>query len=126
MGPDGRAMAPSAALINEGPRYDLELSVHNGLVRVGETIKPLSDAPASIDLSGMLREAGVRTSTDAVRNFESRFLRVELGEEDRDLIKRYLEQRLGGAILNYDRPGAERALRQTLHLVLSAPEYQLA
>ena len=58
--------------------------------------------------------------------FISRFLRLELEEDDREALVDFLREELGGDWIERSDEQTESALRSLLYLVLSTPEYQLA
>ena len=65
------------------------------------------------------------TVSDALTYLERRFLRLPLSPAVRDTIRKTIEAGNGGADLAYSLPRTERALREMLHSIMSAPEYQL-
>jgi hypothetical protein len=73
----------------------------------------------------MVLGAGCATASDAVRYLESRFLSVPLDAATRASIAAFLEKELGTTDLRTAETFAEDALRLTLHLIMSRPEYQL-
>jgi len=118
--------APSATMINETPEYDLPLGVYNGMNRAFERVLPIPLTPATLDLRSMLRAAQVGSAADAVDYLAKRFLRLPPAEEDRAALAAFAAERLGKGEINWESPETETALREVLHLILSAPEYQLA
>lgn len=81
--------------------------------------------PAQIDLAEMIEDESIRTADEAVDYFMARFLRMPLDAGERQEVIDFLEEQNGGSQLAARRGGLEQALRQTLHLILSAPAYQL-
>ncbi len=121
---EGAMMAPSATMINETPRYDLPLGVYNGMNRAFRTVLPVDPSPARFSLVDMLEAAEVLTAEQAVDYLTVRFLRLALAAADRASIVEFLQRHTGGE-LDFRGAGLERRLRETLHLILSTPEYQL-
>ena len=125
---DGGAMsAPSANMINETVEYDLPYGVYNGMTRAYATVRPPDQSPAQLDVAGMLRRAGGKTSRDAVLYFERRLLRMPIADSVRDSMVRFVSKNLGGQTIPLRRDSArvEETLRGLLHLLMSTPEYQL-
>ena len=123
---EGMMMAPSANMINETPQYDLPYGVFNGKSKAFERVKAPNQAPAQFSLSSMLRAEGIATVGEAVAYLEKRFLRLPLSKAVRDAIRTTIESNYGGAAIDFDSPATERALRETLHLIMSSPEFQLS
>jgi uncharacterized protein (DUF1800 family) len=120
--------APSAARHNSFAEYDLKLGLYNGLIKTYERVRAVPPIPAPLDLVDVLRSEQIEDSLSAVVYFEGRFLRHPLREQDRQAVAEFLESHFDdGFSLDTDDPDqAETALRETLHMVLSMPEYQLA
>ena len=105
--------------------FNLAVGVYTGFVEAYNRVKPVPRTTATVDFVGMLREAKVKTSARAVDYFCGRFLSVELSAERHDAIFNFLKTELNSERLNYQDAKLAAALRQTVHLILSAPEYQL-
>jgi hypothetical protein len=82
--------------------------------------------PAKVDLAGMLRNANLTDTGAVVDYLGRRFLSTPLAASDRERLVAYLDGRLGQKTIDWNRPRLEIDLRETLHLVFSMPEYQLA
>jgi uncharacterized protein (DUF1800 family) len=127
MNSDGGMMAPSAAMINETPQYDLPFGVYNGMNRAFHTVRPVDQEPVRLNLAGMLEQAGVETAGDAVGYLIARFLPLGLEQSEERAMTRFLTDRLAAApALDYQATDLEQHLREVLHLILSTPEYQLS
>ena len=74
----------------------------------------------------MVREAGMETISEAVDYFCRRFLSAPLNAERYAGVLSFLRGSLKSDKLDFSDPALEQALRRTVHLILSAPEYQLA
>ena len=81
---------------------------------------------AEIDLVSMVDQAGADTCEQIVDYFIRRFLRVGLTSADRDSLVAFARERLGDGKIDVHGEQTETDLRDLLHLVLSAPEYQLS
>lgn len=110
---------------NQSQEYDSPTASRAGRRRAAQTVR-IDRRPAVFDLAGQLREAGVRSGEDAVDYLAVRFLRVPLSEQRRHAVLDFIEGELDGKPIDYEAAGTEEALRALLHLVMSAPEYQLS
>ena len=106
--------------------YNIFRGVYNGGIQTFKVLKRDPFTPAKLDLVAMLRGANVKDSAGAVDYFARRFLRTPLSSADRQDLLKFLNQRLGGGALDFNRQGLETDLRELLHLTLSLPAYQLA
>ena len=73
----------------------------------------------------MVRAAGCKTAQAAVDHLLARFLSMPIQGETRQNIAAMLETELGTADLTQADSYMEDALRNTLHVILSLPAYQL-
>jgi uncharacterized protein (DUF1800 family) len=96
-----------------------------GYVKAYKVLIPIPRAEAKLDLTTMVRDAGVLTVDDAVDYFAKRFLLVPLEDADENELNTFLKNKLGGTSLDYD-GNLEVPLRELLHMVMSLPEYQLS
>ena len=113
-------------MINRSRDYDLGLGVYNAFILTFEKVKPVPPTPPKLDLAAMAQGSGLETVDDTVSFFERRFLRIPLHEQDRAALVEFLEQRLGGARIDYLSGSLEESLRELVHLIMSTPEYQLS
>lgn len=89
-------------------------------------LKPTPRAPAKFDLTRLVLDAGAKTTTDAVDLLIARFLRVPLADSARAALITTLDDELGTSQLAEAETYMEYGLRVVAHLILSAPQYQLA
>ena len=80
---------------------------------------------AQINLSRLVRENDLHTTSEVVDYFIHRFMRVAPGEEARRILVEFLDGELGTADIETAETYMEYSLRLVLHLVMSQPEYQL-
>ena len=73
----------------------------------------------------MIKAERVSDVDGVVLSLERRFLSVSLSESDRRALSDYLAAELGSETIDVNRRDLEVVLRKLLHLMLSAPEYQL-
>jgi hypothetical protein len=89
-------------------------------------VKPTPRGAARFSLTTLVLEGGARSSTEAVDCLIARFLSVPLDPGARATAVAFLEAQLGTADLERAKTYLEEPLRETAHLLMSAPEYQLA
>ena len=78
-----------------------------------------------MDLAKLVRDAGCRTAQEAVDHLLMRFLVVPVDTDTRAKLASLLATDLGTADLKLADSYMEDALRNTLHVILSLPVYQL-
>ena len=91
-----------------------------------ERVKPIPRDTAQIDLSKMVLDAQLKDTAQIVDYMIHRFLRVPPGADARKKLIAFLDNELGTPSVAAARTYMEDALRLTLHLLMSQPEYQLA
>jgi hypothetical protein len=109
-----------------GEDFNLFRGVFNAAVRAVQAVPPEPRRTADFELSAMLRSAGATTAPAAVDYLIRRFLRTPIQAGRRDALIQFLEKQTGSSTLDFQRYTIERELRELLHLILSAPEYQLS
>ena len=118
-------MAQSNRNVDRDEDFNTRYASYRGWQMAIERVKPIPRTVARLDLTRMVLDAGCQTPRDAVVYLEGRFLSVQLDEATRQAMADFLGKELGTTDLAAARTFAEEALRQTLHLLLSRPEYQL-
>jgi hypothetical protein len=73
----------------------------------------------------MILDAGCHTAREATDYLLSRFISVPVSEATRNRVAKFLEAELGTGDIAAAATYMEEPLRNTLHLILSLPEYQL-
>ncbi len=121
--PDMMAMANRN--VDRDEDFNTRYGSYRGWQMAIERVKPIPRTLARLDLTGLVLAAGCKTSMDAVRHLEARFLSVPLDVASRQALADFLSQELGTDDLAAAVSYAEAGLRLTLHLLLSRPEYQL-
>ncbi|MBI4046069.1 MAG: DUF1800 family protein, partial [Devosia nanyangense] len=89
-------------------------------------LKPTPRGAAQFSLTGMVLDAGARTSAEAVDHLLARFLRVPLTPAGREALIKTLDEQLGTNTLAEAESYMEHGLRMVAHLIMSSPQYQLA
>jgi hypothetical protein len=90
-----------------------------------EKVRPIVRTVAPLDLLGLVHADGATDAQSAVDVLIRRFLSVPVPAAERGRLAAFLTAELGTADLARADSYAEEALRETLHLILSLPDYQL-
>ena len=113
---------------NQGDRdedFNTRLASYNAWRKAIENVKPIDRSPAKLSLSVMLRQAKCKTTNEAVAYLVKRFVSVKVDASVQAQIAAMLSQDLGTSNLTAADSYMEDALRNTLHVILSLPAYQL-
>jgi len=121
----GDMMAMSNRNADRDEDFNTRYASYRGWQKALERVKPIPRHIARLDLSAMVRNAGLSTTGEAVDYFARRFLSVPLEATERDALVSFLDKELGTADLAEAETFMEDGLRMMLHLMLSSPEYQL-
>ena len=105
--------------------FNTRLASYHAWRKAIEKVKPIPRTLAQLDVSGMVRAAGSKTTQAAVDHLLARFLSTPIPGDIRQKIIALLEADLGTADLTHADSYMEDALRNTLHMILSLPAYQL-
>ncbi len=111
--------------LSDSEWFNLAVGVYDGFVEAFNRVKPVPRAPAEIDFVAMLQTSHATNADEAVDYFCRRFLSVELPPDRRAAITDFLKAELNSAQLDFNNPQLPEVLRRTVHLILSAPEYQV-
>jgi hypothetical protein len=90
-----------------------------------EKVKPILRRTAPIDLTALVRANRLQSTTEVVDYFGRRFLRLPLEPDLRARLVGFLDTELGTSQVSVAATYMEDSLRMLLHLIMSAPEYQL-
>jgi hypothetical protein len=91
-----------------------------------QRVKAIPRDTAQIDLSRMVLDAKLQTTTQIVDYFIHRFMRVSPGDDARRKLIAFLNKDLGTSDVAVAQTYMEDSLRLLLHLIMSQPEFQLA
>jgi uncharacterized protein (DUF1800 family) len=105
--------------------FNTRLASYHGWLQAIQKVKPIPRTTAQLDLSEMILDAGCRTAREATDYLLSRFLSVPVSEATRSRVAKFLESEIGTGEIGTAATYMEEPLRNTLHLILSLPEYQL-
>jgi hypothetical protein len=110
----------------QAERYSLALGVRAAMTKLHAVVLPIERTPAELSLSAMLREEGASSVGEAVDHLVRRLLMLPLPEEGRVALVVWAQSELGGDTLDYESSELETVLRRIAHVIMSAPEFQLA
>ena len=116
----------TANLLSEHEEFNTHYASLKGWEEAVRRVKPTPRGAAQFSLSTIVLESGARSSADAVDCLVVRFLSVPLDPAARAAAVAFLEAQLGTPDLDRAKTYLEEPLRETAHLIMSAPEYQLA
>ena len=105
--------------------FNTRLASYHAWRKAIEKVKPIPRETAQLDLSQLVRQAGGKTTAQAVDYFLLRFLSVPIAAEVRQQLTTLLSNDLGTTDLLRADSYMEDALRNLLHVILSLPAYQL-
>jgi hypothetical protein len=123
---DGQIMAESNMLADRDEDFNTRYGSFRGWQMAIQRVKPIPRHTAQINLSKMLAENSISTTSQAVDYFVERFMRVPPSQDTRKMLITFLSDELGTNIIKDAESYMEDSLRMTLHLLLSQPEYQLS
>jgi hypothetical protein len=88
-------------------------------------VKPIPRQAAQLNLTQVVTKAKLGSTSEVVDYFLARLLRAPLAPEDRQALIDFLTKELGTDRLEPATSYLEEPLRLLVHLIMSAPEYQL-
>ena len=118
-----RAMAN---LLSDQEEFNTHYASLKGWEEAVRKIKPILRVPAQFDLTELVFAEQAKTTADAVDVISRRFLSVPIDDEARSATIAFLDEQIGTDDLARARSYLEEPLRLVAHLIMSAPEYQLA
>ncbi len=121
----GMGMAMSNRMADAEEEFNTRYASYRGWQMAIEKVKPIARTTAAVDLSAMIRSAGLASTGDAVDYLLQRFLSVPIEPARRNELVGFLNNELGTSSLAASDSFMEEPLRLLLHLILSLPEYQL-
>jgi uncharacterized protein (DUF1800 family) len=124
-GIDVGTMSTSMQMADRDEDFNTRLGSLRGWQRAIERVKPISRHTAALDLPALLRADGAKTVGEAIDALLARFLSVPPSTAVRERLAEFLRTALGTDDLLAARSFLDEPLRQTLHLIIALPEYQL-
>ena len=118
-------MAASNEIADRDEAFNTRYGTYRGWQMALERVRPIPRTTARLTLARDIAELELKTAVDVVEFFVHRFFVVRPPQEDLDQIVVYLRDQLGTDDIPTTYSFAEEALRSTLHLLLSLPEFQL-
>ncbi|MBV8703941.1 MAG: DUF1800 domain-containing protein [Acetobacteraceae bacterium] len=115
-----------ANLLSEHEDFNTRYASLKGWQEAVRKIKPILRAPAQFSLTEIVFAEQAQTTSDAVDRLLARFLAVPIDEQARAATVAFLDNQLGTSDLVRAKTYLEEPLRLVAHLIMSAPEYQLA
>ena len=122
----GGAVAGEETMKLSGEDYNLFRGVFNATIFARRAVPAEPRKVPAFRLVSMLQQEGVKDAAGVVDSFTERFLRVPITGERRAALVEFCRKQIGGSAVDYTKYQLEGQLREVLHLILSAPEYQLS
>lgn len=122
---EGEMMAESNMMADRDEDFNTRYGSFRGWQMAIQRVKPISRHTARLDLSQMVVEQDLQSADAVIDYFVERFMRVPVAPETRAMMVNFLEEQLGTDDIARAETYMEDALRMTLHLLMSQPEYQL-
>lgn len=123
---EGQIMAESNMLADRDEDFNTRYGSFRGWQMAIERVKPIPRHTARLNFSALVNEQELQTTSEVVDYFIARFMRVAPGADARGMLVRFLTDELGTTNIAEAESYMEDALRMTVHLLLSQPEYQLS
>ena len=121
----GEMTSMSNAMADRDEDFNTRYASYRGWQMAIEKVKPIPRHIAPLDLTQMVVANKLETTAQVVDYFGKRFLRVPLAGSERDRLIAFLDGELGTSRIPGTETFLEQPLRMLLHLIMSAPEYQL-
>ena len=121
----GGMMAMSNLMADRDEDFNTRYGSYKGWQMALQKVKPIPRDTADINLSAMVLASGAGNTEQAVDHLLRRFLRVPVDNDYRRQLIYVLDAELGTSDLNRAQTYLEEPLRMVVHLIMSAPEYQL-
>src|SRR5688500_13980249 len=107
-------------------QFNTRISGYIGWQQAARKLIPTPRHAAQFDLTQMVLQTKAKTTAEAVDYLLWRMLRVPTAKATRDALVEFLTRELGTDSIGRATTYMEDALRMTVHLIMSTPEYQLA
>jgi len=113
------------AALERDESFNTRISGYIGWQQAARKLIPTPRHAAQFDLTSMVLESGAATTAEAVDHLTARLLRVPPAPAARAALVTFLTGELGTDRIDRARTFMEDALRMTVHLIMSTPEYQI-
>lgn len=124
-GIDSGSMVESNMMADRDEAFNTRYGSYKGWQMAIQRVKPSPRDTARVGLRSMVLNTELTTVEQVVDVFLQRFLRVPVDPTYRTQMIAFLEQELGTQDIQAASTYLEEPLRRLLHLIMSAPEYQL-
>ena len=105
--------------------FNTRYASYRGWQMAIERVKAIPRDTAQINLSAMVRQKKLTTTSQVVDYFLARFVRVQPSPDARARLIKFLDADLGTSDIGRADTYMEDSLRKLTHLIMSLPEYQL-
>jgi hypothetical protein len=112
-------------MVDRDEEFNTRLGSYRGWRMAIERVKPISRTPARLNLTKMVLAANCKNTEDVVDYLTKRFFTTPVDQDTKKLIADFLGKQLGTNNIKEAETFSEEAMRETFHLLLSLPEYQL-
>jgi len=123
---DASMMSMANVMADRDEDFNTRYGSYKGWQMAIQRVKPIPRHTASVDLSALVRDAGLTTAGEVVDFFLERLLSAQADPGLRDDLVAFLTAELGTAEIARADSYMEEPLRLLVHLVMSTPEYQLS
>ena len=106
--------------------FNTRYASYRGWQMAIQRVKAIPRDTAQLDLSDMVRQKQLHTTSETVDYFLGRFMRVPPGPAARARLIAFLDQDLGTSDIKAADSYIEDSLRMLTHLIMCLPEYQLS
>jgi hypothetical protein len=106
-------------------QFNTRISGYIGWQQAARKLIPTPRHAARFDVTQMVLESGAKTTAEAVDYLIWRMVRVPPAKATRDAFVEFLTGELGTDNIDRAKTYLEDALRMTVHLIMSTPEYQI-
>ncbi|MEE2636694.1 MAG: DUF1800 domain-containing protein, partial [Acidobacteriota bacterium] len=118
-------LAFDLALMERDELFNTRVSGYRAWAEAVRKLIPTPRGAARIDLTTIVLDSGVATTTEAVDLLLARFLRMPITADLRSELVALLDNELGTTDLSRAVTFMEDPLRMVTHVIMSTPEYQL-
>ena len=113
------------AALERDEKFNTRISGYIGWEQAARKLIPTPRHAAQFDLTKMVFESGAASAGEAVDYLLWRMVRVPTATATREGFVTFLTNELGTGTLERAKSYMEDALRMTVHLIMSTPEYQI-
>ena len=123
--PQGKKITSLSSQADRDEAFNTRFASYRAWRKAIEKVIPIPRVTAQINLSKLVIDSKCETTSDVVNYFVKRFISVQIDTELKKKIILMLSEELGTSNISEAKTYMEEALRNTLHVILSLPAYQL-